>query len=152
MKSSILLFLSFTICGISSAQKFPFNIDPMSSPMEVKLKQPIQFVSSEDFQDIATYKFVNTVILQGVSFRYVFLYFENSKLIRMTFNIKEKSDCTKVISALSVKYKKAANCNFNTPYCYRNGNLLIHLSKLESPDEAGNCGYLFYEYQASGDF
>lgn len=154
MKIRFLLYpILSTILSISApAQKFPFDITPLSSPQMVNLKKPIQSVRSEPFQNLEIYKFSTTCVLQGISFSIVFLDFEDGKLTKMTFPIKSNANGETVIRLLSSKYKRESNSNYSTPYCYRNGDILIYYIKLDKPDMVNNCGYLYYEYQASDSF
>ena len=146
------LTLTLTLYLSAAAQKFPFDITPLSSPPIVNAKKPIESVSSKPFQNMEVYRFSTNCVLQGITFNNVFLDFENNRLTKMTFPIKNDQEAQIVIKALSTKYKKESNCNFNTPHCYRNGDLLIYFIKLEAPDVVNNRGYLYYEYQATDSF
>lgn len=150
---SIFTLLALVVLSINStAQKFPFDIPPLASPFIVDAKKPIKHVSSEPFKQLEVYAFSNSCVLQGVTFTNVLLDFENSRLTKMTFSVKSKQDGSTIIKALSSKYKKEPNSNYSTPYCYRNGDILIYYIQLEQPDMVNNNGYLYYEYQASGSF
>jgi hypothetical protein len=149
---SIVLLLAFVISNNSVAQKFPFDIAPLASPLSVNAKKPIKHIRSEPFKSVEVYTFSTTCVLQGITFNTVFLDFEDSKLTKMTFQIKSKQDGLTVIKALSSKYKKEPNGNYDTPYCYRNGDILIYYIQMDKPDIVNNYGYLYYEYQASGSF
>jgi hypothetical protein len=149
---SIVLLLTWAISNNSVAQKFPFDIAPLASPLAVNAKKPIKHVSSEPFKSLEVYTFSTACVLQGITFNTVFLDFEDSKLTKMTFQIKSKQDGLTVIKALSSKYKKESSSNYDTPYCYRSGDILIYYIQMDKPDVVNNYGYLYYEYQASGSF
>lgn len=143
-----------TINGFS--QKFPFKLAPLLRTYEVNAIQPIKLVSNKNeiTGDLSqtTYTFVKSVVLQGITFNEVFLFFNNDQLVNMFMCIEDKGDISTIVKTLSTKYKKV---NYSMPgkkaYKFRNGDVAIRVIET-LPEDSNKCaGYLYYDYEQSDE-
>ncbi len=145
MKKTIALLMYLFVLLSVKAQKFPFGIEPNSTPQSVNARFPIRVsIIGSDDPTIKRYNFSNSMRISDVVLGYGTLLFKGNQIKSMTFGIENKQDFDKVVNFLTVNYKKQAGPN---PFWYYYENVVLRL-KISERTMSGviDYAYLYIEY------